>query len=525
MADVPQQDWHPRHNPWAITVTVMMAVFMEVLDTSIANIALPHVAGSLSATPEEATWILTSYLVSNAIVLPMTGWLGNHFGRKRVLLSCIFMFTLASALCGLAWDLPTLVLARILQGFGGGAMVPIAQSIMLESFPLKKRGAAMAVFAQGVVVAPILGPTIGGWITDNYSWRWIFYINLPVGIVAIILAKWLVEDPPYIKRNLEATIDYIGFALLAVWLATMQIVLDKGQEADWFGAIWVRWFTLVSVVSFFSLLWWEFKTDHPLVDLRVFKNRNFAVGLLLMTTLAAILYGTTAQLPLFLQTLMGYPALQSGYAMSPRGLAAFVTTFMVGRLMGKIRARWMLCFGFSTLALSSFLLARINLQVSQINVIWPSVVNGIAISFIFVPLTTSTMSQLGQAQIANASGLYNLMRNLGGSIGIAFVTTMLARGAQAHQALMVGHLTPTDPAFAQRLAAGKAMLAQHTDTVTATRQAYDAVYSLLDQQAHLWAFVDNFFLFGVLALLALPLIFLFKRVQSGKKPAAAAASH
>jgi MFS transporter, DHA2 family, multidrug resistance protein len=522
MSDAPTQEWHPRHNPWFITLTVMMAVFMEVLDTSIANIALPHIGGNLSATPEEATWILTSYLVANAIVLPMTGWLGNYFGRKRVLISCIAMFTFASALCGLAWDLPTLVMARILQGLGGGAMVPIAQAIMLESFPRQKRGAAMAVFAQGVVVAPILGPTLGGWITDSYSWRWIFYINLPVGVLAVVLAKWLVEDPPYIKRNLEATIDYIGFALLAVWLATLQIVLDKGQEADWFGAEWVRWFTFASVVSFVGFIWWEFQTDHPLVDLRVFKNRNFTVGLILMTTLAAILYGTTAQLPLFLQTLMGYPALQSGYAMSPRGVAAFVTTFFVGRMVGKIRTRWLLCTGFVTLAYSSFLLANINLQVGLTNVIWPSVVNGFAISFIFVPLTTTTMSQLGQAQIANASGLYNLMRNLGGSIGIAFVTTMLARGAQTHQALMVSHLTATDPALAARFAAAKHLLSHHADAVTAGRQAYAAVYSLLDQQAHLWAFVDNFFLFGVLALAGIPLIFLFKRVQFAKKPVSAA---
>ena len=522
MSDLPKQEWHPRHNPWLITLTVMMAVFMEVLDTSIANIALPHIAGSLSATPEEATWVLTSYLVSNAIVLPMTGWLGNQFGRKRVLISCIVMFTFASALCGLAWDLPTLIIARILQGFGGGAMVPIAQAIMLESFPQQKRGAAMAVFAQGVVVAPILGPTLGGWITDSYSWRWIFYINLPVGIGAALLAKWLVEDPPYIKRNVSASIDYIGFALLAVWLATMQIVLDKGQEADWLGAEWVRWFTLASVVTFFAFIWWEFQTDHPLVDLHVFKNRNFTVGLILMTSLAAILYGTTAQLPLFLQTLMGYPALQSGYAMSPRGVAAFFTTFLVGRLVGKIRMRWLLTIGFMTLAYSSFLLASINLQISMTSVIWPSIINGIAISFIFVPLTTATMSQLDQAQIGNASGLYNLMRNLGGSIGIAFVTTMLARGAQAHQALMVGHLTPTDPAFAQRFAAAKHMLSSQTDPATASKQAYVAIYSLLDQQAHLWAFVDNFFIFGVLALVGIPLVFLFKRPKYMKPGPAAA---
>ena len=523
MSDLPKQEWHPRHNPWLITLTVMLAVFMEVLDTSIANIALPHIAGSLSATPEEATWVLTSYLISNAIVLPMTGWLGNHFGRKRVLISCIFMFTFASALCGLAWDLPTLIIARILQGFGGGAMVPIAQAIMLESFPPQKRGAAMAVFAQGVVVAPILGPTLGGWITDSYSWRWIFYINLPVGILAVFLAKWLIEDPPYIKRNASATIDYIGFALLAVWLATLQIILDKGQEADWFGAEWVRWFAVVSVFSFFAFIWWEFKVDHPLVDLRVFKNRNFTLGLILMTSLAGILYGTTAQLPLFLQTLMGYPALQSGYAMSPRGVAAFFTTFLVGRIVGKVRMRWMLSFGFIALAYSSFLLANINLQVSMVNVIWPSIINGIAISFIFVPLTTTTMSQLGQAQIGNASGLYNLMRNLGGSFGIAFVTTMLARGAQTHQALMVGHLTPTDPAFAQRFAAAKNVLSLHTDPASASMQAYSAVYSLLDQQAHLWAFVDNFFVFGVLALMGIPLVFLFKRPKyMNTKPAAAA---
>jgi DHA2 family multidrug resistance protein len=522
MSDAPKSEWRPRHNPWLITLTVMVAVFMEVLDTSIANIALPHIAGSLSATPEEATWVLTSYLVANAIVLPMTGWLGNYFGRKRVLLSCIVMFTIASVLCGLAWSLPTLVLARILQGVGGGAMVPIAQSIMLESFPPQKRGVAMAAFAQGVVVAPILGPVIGGWITDSYSWRWIFYINVPVGIFAVVMARWVVEDPPYIKRDVKASIDYIGFGLLAVWLATMQIVLDKGQEADWFGADWVRWFTLVSILSFLAFVWCEFQSDHPLVNLRVFKNRNFTVGLILMTSLAAILYGTTAQLPLFLQTLMGYPALQAGYAMSPRGVAAFFTTFLVGRLVGKIRMRTMLFFGFSMLAYSSWLLSRINLQVGMGSVIWPSVFNGIAISFIFVPLTTATMSQLGQQQIGNASGLYNLMRNLGGSIGIAFVTTMLARGAQVHQSLMVGHLAPDNPAFMQQLAAAKNVLGQQTDSVSATKQAYSGLYSLLDQQAHLWAFVDNFYIFGLLALGGIPLIFLFKRVSHAKKPSPAA---
>ena len=315
-------EWRPRHNPWLIALAVMCATFMEVLDTSVANVSLPHIAGNLSATTEEATWVLTSYLVSNAIILPMTGWLGNYFGRKRLLITCVILFTLASALCGLAVNLPMLIGARILQGIGGGAMVPIAQAVLLESFPPAKRGIAMATFSIGVIVAPILGPTLGGWITDNYSWRWIFYVNLPVGIFAVIMQQWVIEDPPYIKRDTKATVDFVGFGLLAVWLATMQIVLDKGQEADWFGAEWVRWFTFISVTSFLGFIIWEFVTDHPVVDLRIFKNRNYATGVMLMTVLAAVLYGTVAAQPLFMQTLLGYTALESGYAISPRGLGA-----------------------------------------------------------------------------------------------------------------------------------------------------------------------------------------------------------
>jgi len=507
------EDWHPRHSPWLVAVGVMLATFMQVLDTSIANIALPHIAGSLSATTDEATWVLTSYLVSNAIILPMTGWLGNHFGRKRVFITCIGIFTFASALCGMALNLPMLILARILQGAGGGAMVPIAQAILLESFPVAKRGVAMATFSLAVIVAPIIGPTLGGWITDNYSWRWIFYINLPVGILAMFLAEWLVEDPPYIKRNLKAAIDFIGFGLLTLWLATLQVVLDKGQEADWLGAVWIRWFIAISACAMIGFIVWEFRVEHPLVDLRILKSRNFAVGLMLMTVVGIILYGTTAELPLFLQTLMGYPALQSGYTMSPRGIAAFCTTLVVGRLVGKIRLRWMLLFGFSMLAFSVFRLSDLTLQVSMASVIFPTVLNGLAVSFIFVPLTTATMSQLRQRQIGSATGLYNLMLNLGGSIGIATVTTMIARGAQAHQALMVGHLAPGDPAFTRQLDAAQAMLARQDDPVTAARQAYALIYNVLNQQAHLWAFVDTFRIFTLMVLCCLPLIFLFKRIR------------
>ncbi len=516
---ISHEEWRPRHSPWLIALGVMLATFMQVLDTSIANVALPHIAGSLSATPDEATWVLTSYLVSNAIILPMTGWLGNYFGRKRLLIWCVVLFTAASALCGAAPTLSFLILARIVQGAGGGAMVPIAQAVLLESFPANKRGTAMAIFTQGVVVAPIIGPTLGGWITDNYSWRWVFYINLPVGILAILLAQWLVEDPPYIKRNKNARIDFVGFGLLALWLGTLQIILDKGQEADWFGAQWVCWFTVISIGAMVGFIARELIAEHPLVELRILKNRNFAVGVMLITVVVAILYGTTVELPLFLQTLMGYTALQSGYALSPRGIGAFVTTMLVGRLVGRVRNRWLMCVGFPVLALASFMLSDINLQVSEASVIWPSVINGVAISFIFVPLTTAAVGHLPQAQMGNATGLYNLMRTLGGSVGIAFVTTMIERGAQAHQALMAANLTATSPVFAQQQAALQHALVRHSNPVTAAHQAYGLIYQIVERQAHLWAFVDNFRLLGWLALGCIPLIFLFKRIKRRKGPA------
>ena len=513
----PDQSWRPRRNPWLIAVAVMTATFMEVLDTSVANVALPHIAGNLSATTEEATWVLTSYLVSNGIILPATGWLAGFFGRKRLLLLCISLFTLASALCGMAVGLGSLIVARVFQGAGGGAMLPISQAVLLESFPPAKRGAAMAAFAMGVVVAPILGPTLGGWITDNYSWRWIFYINLPVGMAAAFMANWLVEDPPYLRRNRAADIDATGFALLALWLGALQVILDLGQQKDWFASRWIRGLAFVSAVSFIAFVVRKFRARHPIVDLRILGNRNFSIGLVLMTLTAGVLYGTTAALPIFLQTLMGYPALQSGYAMSPRGIGAFLATFLVGRIVGRIRNRWLMALGFSLLAVSSFWLGRVQLEMGMSDIIWPSVLNGAAVSFIFVPLTTATMGRLRQEHMGNATGLFNLMRNLGGSVGIAAVTTMLERGAQAHQALLVSHLTPYDPAFLQRLAALQAVLSRHTGPTPAL-QAHTLIYDQLIQQARLWAFVDNFRFFGALCLACIPLIFLFKKAPSFVHP-------
>jgi len=528
MADVPRnpqrpssESWRPSHNPWLIAVAVMSATFMEILDTSVANVSLPHIAGNLSATPEEATWVLTSYLVSNAIVLPITGWLGLRFGRRRLLILCVAIFTAASILCGMAPSLGFLIVARVLQGFGGGAMQPIAQAVLLESFPPEKHGVAMATYGMGVIVAPILGPTLGGWITDNYSWRWIFYINVPVGIFAILMTQAVIEDPPYIRNARVERADFLGFSFLAIWLGTLQIILDKGQEEDWFGSTWISWFAAISAACFVAFVVRELRVTHPIVNLRVLKNRNFSAGILLITCLGGVLYGTTAALPIFLQTLMGYPALDSGLALSPRGLGAFVTTFIVGRLIGRVRNRVLMTIGFVLLAASSFWLGHINLQISVWNVIWPSVLNGIAISFIFVPLTTATMGYLRQDQMGNATGIFNLMRNLGGSFGIAMVTTLLARRAQVHQAFMMAHLTPYDAAYREHLATAQQALASSVGTYTAHQQALGLVYNSVLQQASLWAFVENFRLFGILCLVCLPLVMLFRKVKGGRRAPAA----
>src|SRR5256714_3556815 len=468
--------WRPTHNPWLIAVAVMAATFMEILDTSVANVALPHIAGNLSASTEESTWVLTSYLVSNAIVLPMTAWLGLYFGRKRMLVMCIIVFTVASVLCGMAPNLPILIIARIVQGIGGGALIPVSQALLLESFPPEKRGVAMATFAMGVVVAPILGPTLGGWITDNYSWRWIFYINLPVGIFAALMVQAVVEDPPYIKEARIERIDFIGFGLLAVWLGTLQVILDKGQQEDWFGSSWILWFAILSLLSFFGFIIRELCTQHPIVDLGIFKNRNYAAGILMITTLGAVLYVTTAALPIFLQTLIGYPALHSGLALSPRGIGAFIATSIVGRLVGRVKNRVLITAGFSLLAVSSFWLGHINLEIAMWNVILPSVLNGVAISFIFVPLTTATMGHLRREQIGNGTGIFNLMRNLGGSFGIALVSTLLVRRAQVHQANMVAHLTPFDPVFVERLATAKSVFLPESGPGLAESQALSGIY-------------------------------------------------
>ncbi len=509
-------EWRPSINPWIIACAVMLATFMEVLDTTIVAVALPHVAGSLSASTDEATWTLTSYLVSNAIILPASGWLARRFGRKRFLLACIVLFTCSSLACGLATSLGMLILARVVQGVGGGALQPLSQAILLESFPPEKRGMAMAAFALGVVVAPILGPTLGGWLTDNYTWRWAFYINIPVGVMAVVMINAFVEDPPYIREARPGRIDAMGFGLMAVALATLQIILDRGQQDDWFAADWVRWFAAASVLSLMAFLVRELTVGEPVVNLRVLRDRNFAVGIVLITMVGVALYSAITLLPLFLQTLMGYSALQSGLAVSPRGAGALMTMPVVGYLSDKVDFRKLIATGFIVVAASLWWLGAINLEIAMSNIVWPSVFTGVGLSMIFVPLSAVAMGTLPQAEMGNASGIFNLMRNVGGSVGISAVTTMLIRDAQVHQATMVAHLTPGDIAFGLRSQALLSYLAGHFDQADAARRAQAVMYGELQRQATLWAFVNNFRLLALICLVCAGSVVLFKKVRRAR---------
>ncbi len=521
-AAMAEDSWRPAANPWLIAAAVMSATFLEVLDTSVANVALNHIAGSLSVSNDEATWVLTSYLVSNAVVLPATGWLGRYFGRRRFLIACIAIFTAASALCGLASSLGMLILARILQGVGGGALQPIAQAILLETFPHEKRGQAMSVYAMGVVVAPILGPTLGGWITDNYSWRWVFYINLPIGILSMLMCFLYLQDPPYLRNSRPGKIDTVGFGLLALWIGCLQVLLDKGQDEDWFSSNFIRWLGVGAFLGFVVFLVWELRVEHPIVNLRVLRDRNLAIGMVLNLSVGAILFGTTAVMPQFLQNLMGYTALQAGLVMSPRGIGAIIGSIIAGRVLSRLDGRLWMTQGTLLLAASMFMFGNLNLLIAPGNIIWPIILSGFAVTSIFVPMTTYSMATVSQAQMGDATGITSLVRNLGGSIGISVITTFVLRGTQRHQALLVGHMTASDPAFRESLAAVQSALATHGSSVTAHHQAYVVLYQNLQQQAGLWAYVDQFRLLVIVCLAIAPLLFCFRRSSRVIGPEAAA---
>ena len=422
----------------------MLATFMEVLDTTVVNVSIPHISGNLAATNEEGTWVVTSYLVSNAIVLPMSGWLANRFGRKKLLLTCVAGFTVTSLFCGLANSLSSLIFFRVLQGLTGGGLQPLAQAILLETFPQRKHGQAMAAFGIGVLLAPILGPTLGGWITDNYSWRWIFYLNLPVGIFSLLMMTRFVHDPPYIRRRVGG-IDLWGIGFLAIGLGCLQVTLDTGQRKDWFESNYIRFFATVCVIGLIGMVIRELMTEHPVVDLRALSNRSFSAGVLLISLLGFVLYASLVLLPIYLQTLLGYPAYIAGLALSPRGIGAFALTFIVGAIAARVDVRRLLVFGFLVGATTMFMLSALNLNAGYWDIFWPQVMQGGAMACMFIPLSTAAMSHLAREKMGNATSIFNLMRNIGGSVGIAVMTTLLARRQQFHRNRLVEHIRPGQP--------------------------------------------------------------------------------
>jgi len=502
-------------NPWLIAVSVMFATFMEVLDTTVVNVSLPHIAGSLSASIDEATWALTSYLVANAIILPMTGWLASTFGRKRLLMLSVVGFTASSFLCGLAPTLSMLIVFRILQGATGGALQPLSQAVLLEAFTPQDRGKAMGFWALGIVVAPILGPVLGGWLTDNYSWRWVFYINIPVGIASIVMTKLYIFDPPYLRSE-SRKVDYWGMGMLVVGIGALQIVLDKGQQEDWFESTFITALAVISVVTLVALVAHELTTDDPIVDLRVFKARSYAVGVFLMTVVGFVLYGSMVLLPVMLQTLLGYPPLQAGIAMAPRGIGAFVMMPITGLMTGRFDPRKLLTAGLMIGGASLLWLSSLNLQAGYWDIFWPQLIQGIGMSLLFVPLTTVSMDPIPRERMGNATSLFNLMRNIGGSIGIASTGTMLARDGQSTTALLGANVTPFNPAAQTLLAQMKnAFIAAGADAITATNRAYAALFGVVQRQATMMSFVTIFQLLGVMFFALVPLVLLMKRPKAG----------
>lgn len=517
----------PKHNPWAIAMTVTLATFMEVLDTSIANVALPHIAGALSASVDESTWVLTSYLVSNAIVLPMSAWLSTRIGRKRFYMSCVALFTVSSFLCGIAPTLGTLILFRVLQGAGGGGLQPSEQSILADTFSPAQRGMAFAIYGMAVVLAPAIGPTLGGWITDNYEWRWIFFINIPVGIVSLILTHRMIQDPPHLIREQQRVrrqgmrIDFIGLALLALAFGPLQVVLDKGEEDNWFQSHFIVAFAAIAAIAFVIGIIWELYQEHPIVNLRLYKNRNFAVASMLMFAFGFMLYGTTVLLPEFVQLLMGYTAELAGTILSPGALLIIILMPLVGVLIARVDARWILALGFLLLSFSLFHMTGIDLQISWWNAMMLRTYQSIAIAFLFVPINTVTYTGVKPEQNNQVSGLINLMRNIGASTGISLTGAMITERGQFHQAQLAQRATSYNPhlqAAIQNLAGrlGPAGLS----TPDATHQAYGRVYAALVGQAQTLAYIDTFWVMAIGTLCLIPLVFCLARPERGRAVAA-----
>ena len=516
------QGWHPGHNPWAVALTVTLATFMEVMDTSIANVALPHIAGGLSAGQDESTWVLTSYLISNAIVLPLSAWLSERFGRKRFYMSCVALFTASSFLCGIAPTLGMLVFFRVLQGIGGGGLGPSEQAILADTFPQAKRGMAFAVYGMAVVLAPAIGPTLGGWITDNFTWRFIFYVNIPFGLLSLSLTHIMVQDPPHLElakeRSKRQPIDFLGVVLVAGGLGSLQVVLDKGERDDWFGSNFIICFAMIAVCALVAFVIREWGHPHPVMNLCLLKNSNFAISNLLMLTLGATLYGTTVLIPLFLQSQMGYTAQQAGEVLSPGGFAILAFMPLVGFLVSRVDARYLIGFGFLTTGLALINLTRLNLNVDFGTFAWWRIYQSAGLGFLFVPINTISYIDMPPEASNQVSGMINLMRNVGGSIGISAATTLIARRQQVHQLYLARDTFLYNPRLQHALSGITGNLTARSGSVLAQHQSYQRIYQIIQRQATVLAYIDTFWILGLLCFGAIGLLFFAKK--SGKQPIA-----
>ncbi|HUA67272.1 MAG TPA: DHA2 family efflux MFS transporter permease subunit [Candidatus Saccharimonadales bacterium] len=507
----------PKVNPWLIAFAVILPTFIEVLDTTVVSVALENIAGNLGSTVSQATWVQTGYLISNAIVLPASAWFSAMFGRKRFLMTCIGIFTLASLACGWAPTLDFLIFASIVQGAGGGALQPISQAILMESFPPAKRGAAMAAYVVGVVLAPVVGPVVGGWLTENYSWRWIFYINIPCGLVALWMVQQFVFDPQYIRNAKAGRIDGLGFLVLAIWLGTLQTVLNKGQDDDWFNSNFICTLSVISVIAFIAFVVREFRTREPLADLRVFADRNFVSATILVSVVFLLLYAIQNLQPIMAESLMGYTAYVSGLAQAPRGLGMFIGTPLVGYLTGKVSDRLLIGPGIALIGIASLMMGDFSLDISSHDFFWPNFIQGFGMSLTMVPLMTVAMATMRNEQMGNATGLFALARNLAGSIGIAVSVAMVTRGALRHQAYLAGHLTPYDLPYQNAVQMGQAALTPSMGAAQAGPGILGVIYKSLLLHSNMVAFVDEYRLLAMVCFLSVPLILLFKK-GDGRKP-------
>ena len=511
--------WRPKYNPWLIAVVVAMAAFMEVLDTSIANVALPYMAGNLGASNDQSTWVLTSYLVSNAIVLPISGWLAGAFGRKRFFMACLGVFTVSSLLCGVAPSLGFLLLFRVLQGAGGGGLQPMAQAILADTFPPQQRGLAFALYGITAIMAPTIGPTLGGWITFSYSWRWIFFINLPVGLATWFLVRRFVEDPPYLSRLKTAGVklDYIGIALLTLGIGAFQVLLDKGQEDDWFGSHFITTLAITAVVCLVSLVIWEWFQKGPIIDVRLFKNSNFASASLMMFTLGILLFSRLVLMPQFLQTLLGYTSQLAGLALSAGGLVLLFEMPIMGTLTTKLQARYLIAFGWMALSIAMFYSTRrIDLQISFSAATWLRVTQVVGLGFLFVPITLVAYIGILPEKNNAVAGIVNFMRNIGSSVGTSLVTTLIARRSQFHQARLVGNARADNFNF-QNSVNGLAQNLAHSGLGAheAHMQAYARIYQALQAQAASLAYIDTFMVLAVGSAIMFCLAFVLKKNDPG----------